>query len=163
MPNLDEQFLRRAIALSAESVHSGDAAFGCVIVKDGKIIVEALNGYKTKITEHAEIAALNRAHALLQTMDLSGCSLYTSCEPCAMCSFMIREFKIKKVVFAIRSPYMGGYSKWPILQDAGLTTLAPIFSAPPEIVGPLLEEEAQEVMNATPLGVYFGSDKVSKK
>lgn len=153
----DEKFMLRCIALSQEAVNSGDAAFGSLITIDENLIAEGLNDYKTRISEHAEIVALNKAHQVLGTSDLSLCTLYTSCEPCPMCSFMIREYKIKRVVFALTSYYVGGYSKWPILQDTGLSLLKPIFSDPPEILGGFMEKEAKVVMDQTPLWM-FGSD-----
>jgi len=157
----DEKFMLRCIALSQESVDSGDAAFGSLIAIDEKLIAEGLNNYRSKISEHAEIVALNNAHKVLGTHDLSSCTLYTSCEPCPMCSFMIREYKIRRVVFALPSLYVGGFSKWPILQDEELSLLKPIFSEPPEIVGGFMEKEAKVVMDKTPLWM-FGSDVKSK-
>lgn len=156
----DEKFMLRCIELSRESVHSGDAAFGSLIAQNEKLIAEGLNNYKTKISEHAEIVALNNAHQVLGTFDLSECTLYTSCEPCPMCSFMIREFKIKRVVFALVSLYVGGYSKWPILQDVELSLLKPIFSDPPEILGGFMEKEAQAVMDMTPLWMFGSNAKL---
>jgi tRNA(adenine34) deaminase len=157
----DEKFMRRCIELSQESVNLGDAAFGSLIAIDDKLIAEGLNNYKTKISEHAEIVALNKAHKELGTSDLSTCTLYTSCEPCPMCSFMIREFKIKRVVFALPLLYVGGYSKWPILQDTEISKLKPIFSKPPEVLGGFMEAEAKIVMAKTPLWM-FGNDAKSR-
>lgn len=74
-----------------------------------------------------------------------------------MCSFMIREYKMKRVVFALPSLYVGGYSQWPILQDTELSILKPIFSDPPEILGEFMEKEAKAVMDMTPLWM-FGSE-----
>jgi tRNA(adenine34) deaminase len=157
----DEKFMIRCIELSQESVARGDAAFGSLIAMAETLVAEGLNDYKTRISEHAEIVALNNAHKVLGTSDLSLCTLYTSCEPCPMCSFMIREYKIKRVVFALPSLYVGGYSKWPILQDTELGLLKPIFSDPPEILGGFMEEEAKAVMDKTPLWM-FGSNAKSK-
>ena len=157
----DEKFMHRCIALSQEAVNSGDAAFGSLIAIDDRLIAEGLNDYKTKISEHAEIVVLNRAHKILGTSDLSSCTLYTSCEPCPMCSFMIREFKIKRVVFALPSLYVGGYSKWAILQDKEISELKPIFSKPPEVLGGFMEAEAKAVMEKTPLWM-FGNDAKSR-
>jgi len=154
----DELFMRQCIQLSEDSFKSGDAAFGSLITKEDLLIAQGLNDYKTKISEHAEIVALNMAHKVMGSSDLSMCTLYTSCEPCPMCSFMIREFKIKRVVFALRSNHMGGHSKWPILQDVGLASLKPIFSDPPEVLGGFMELEAKKVMDSTPLGRYFGTE-----
>jgi tRNA(adenine34) deaminase len=152
----DEHFMRRCIELSQESVNAGDAAFGSLIARGDTLVAEGHNDYKSKITEHAEIVALNKAHNVLGTHNLSECTLYTSCEPCPMCSFMIREFKIKRVVFALPSLYMGGYSRWDILKDEGLSPLTPFFSDPPEVIGGFMEQEAAQVMNQTPLWM-FGS------
>ena len=157
----DEKFMHRCIALSQEAVNSGDAAFGSLIAIDDRLIAEGLNDYKTKISEHAEIVALNKAHKILGTSDLSACTLYTSCEPCPMCSFMLREFKIKRVVFELPSLYVGGYSKWPILQDTEISELKPIFSNPPEVLAGFMEAEAKIVMEKTQLWM-FGSDAKSR-
>lgn len=143
----DTKFIKRCIQLSQLSVDSGDAPFGSLITIDDKLIVEALNNCRNKISDHTEIVAMHKAHMKLCTSDLSDCTLYTSCEPCPMCSFMIREYKIKRVVFAIKSPKVGGYSKWPILQDKGLTQLKPIFGNPPQVVSGYLEHEALPVMS----------------
>ena len=155
----DEKFMLRCIELSQQAVNAGDAAFGSLITIDNRLIAEGINNSKTKVSEHAEIAAMNNAHKFLDTSDLSSSTLYTSCEPCPMCSFMIREYKIKRVVFALPSLYVGGYSKWPILQDAELGKMKPIFSDPPEVVGGFMEKEAKVVMDQTPLWM-FGSDAI---
>lgn len=157
MNDFDQLCMRRCIALSQESIDSGDAPFGTVIAQDNKILVEAHNDYKTKISEHAEIIALNHAHALLGTSDLTTCTLYTNVEPCPMCAFMIREFKIGRVIYAVPSPYVGGYSRWPILQDTAISELEPYFTKPPEIIGCFLEDEALSVLRTTQLWM-FGSD-----
>jgi len=159
----DKTFMQRCIELSRESVAKGDAAFGSLIAVEDKLIAEGLNDYKTKITEHAEIVALNNAHKVLHTADLSSCTLYSSCEPCPMCSFMIREFKISRVVFALPSLYVGGFSKWPILQDLELGKLKPIFGDPPEVVAGFMEKEAQVVMDQTPLWMFGTHAELSPK
>jgi len=68
---------------------------------------------------------------------------------------MIREHKIGKVVFALSSPYMGGYTKWKILQDKELEKVKPYFSAPPQIVAGVLAEEAKKVFKKAGLGKFF--------
>ncbi len=97
--NLDEKFIRKCIELSEESMKNGGAPFGALIVQNGKIIADSINNAQTKILDHAEILVLDKVHKKLGTSNLSDCVLYSSCEPCPMCSFMIREYKIKKVVF----------------------------------------------------------------
>jgi tRNA(adenine34) deaminase len=57
---------------------------------------------------------------------------------------MIRELKVKEVVFALLSPSMGGYSRWDILQDQGLTRFKPVFTTPPKVFSGILKKEAAE-------------------
>jgi tRNA(adenine34) deaminase len=140
-----ERFMRRCIDLAQESLDSGDNPFGSIVVKDNKIIAEARNSaLHDNITDHAEVLAMRRARKILGTSDLSECTLYTNCEPCPMCSFMMREQKIKEVVFALRTPHMGGYSRWDILQDHGLERYRPVFNSPPNVIIGVLEKEASE-------------------
>ena len=81
------KFLRKAIALSIKNIDSGGGPFGAVIVKDGQIIASGVNRVTIlhDPTAHAEIVAIRRATKKLQTFDLSGCQIYSSCEPCPMC------------------------------------------------------------------------------
>jgi tRNA(adenine34) deaminase len=87
---------------------------------------------------------MRRAKKALGSSDLSGCTLYSNCEPCPMCSFMMREQHIKAVVFALRTPHMGGYTRWDILQDQGLARYGPVFTTPPNVITGVLEKEAAE-------------------
>jgi len=150
----DEDYMRRCIELSKEAKERGDQPFGCVIVLGGRIIAEASNDKNCKLNHHAEILAMNKATDVLVTNDLTGCTLYTNCEPCPMCAFMIREHKISRVVFAIHSPNMGGYSKWKILQDEGLGKYDNWFSKNTAVASGILEEEALKVFKGTPLTMF---------
>jgi guanine deaminase len=85
-PNL--VFLRRAIALATENVTSGRGGpFAALIVRDGQIIAEGVNivTATNDPTAHGEVTAIRAACKALNTFTLSGCELYTSCEPCPMC------------------------------------------------------------------------------
>jgi guanine deaminase len=85
MPN---PFMARAIELSIENVRTGRGGpFGAVVVKDGKMIAEAANNVTgtNDPTAHAEILAIREACRKLGAFELSGCEIYTSCEPCPMC------------------------------------------------------------------------------
>jgi guanine deaminase len=81
------KFMRKAIALSITNIQKGGGPFGAVIVKDGKIIATGVNKVTAKNdpTAHAEVVAIRKAAKKLGTFDLSGCEIYTSCEPCPMC------------------------------------------------------------------------------
>ena len=142
----DEFYIKKCIKLAEESIKKGEAPFGSLIVKDGKIIVAVTNANEKKcdVTSHAEIMAMRKAQKKLNSKDLKDCEIYSNCEPCPMCSFMMRELHFKKVVFGVRSPNMGGQSKWNILQDKGLSKIKPFFSDEPEVVGGVLEEKCKE-------------------
>jgi guanine deaminase len=82
------EFLRRAIALATENVTSGRGGpFGAVIAREGKIVGEGVNSVTAAHdpTAHAEVNAIRAAAKALGTFTLTGCELYTSCEPCPMC------------------------------------------------------------------------------
>jgi len=98
----DKKFLERAVVLASDSITRGGGPFGAVIVKDNLVISEAYNTVflSKDPTMHAEVAAIRKASAALGTFDLSGCSLYTSCEPCPMCLGAVYWAGIKKVVYA---------------------------------------------------------------
>lgn len=84
----NSEFLRRAIALATENVTSGAGGpFGAVVVRDGKIVGEGVNTVTTgnDPTAHGEVNAIRAACSNLGTFTLTGCELYTSCQPCPMC------------------------------------------------------------------------------
>ena len=152
----DELYIARCIELAEESLKNGDHPFGSLVVCDGEIISEASNKTVSEndITNHAEIIAIKKAIKKLNTTDLSNCSLYSIVEPCPMCSFMIREVKFKELVFSLKSPHMGGFSRWDIIQDKGLENFKPVFSKAPLVVLGVLEEEAKQVFEAAGWGMH---------
>lgn len=97
-----EQLMRRAIALSEESVDRGGGPFGAVIAKDGEIVAEASNRVTidNDPTAHAEVNCIRLAAARLGTFDLSGCEIYTSCEPCPMCLGAIYWARLDRIYYA---------------------------------------------------------------
>lgn len=82
-----EELMRIAIRLSEENVEAGGGPFGAVIARDGVIVATGTNRVTPDCdpTAHAEVSAIRAAAAALGTFDLSGCEIYTSCEPCPMC------------------------------------------------------------------------------
>lgn len=82
-----EEYMREAIRLSIENIKQGGGPFGAVIVKDGQIIATGTNRVTATCdpTAHAEVSAIRQAAKALNSFDLSGCDIYTSCEPCPMC------------------------------------------------------------------------------
>ena len=95
-------FMLRAIELSIESVNSGGGPFGCVLVKDHKIIAEGFNKVTSTNdpTAHGEIVAIRESCKKLNTFNLKGCDLYSSCEPCPMCLSAIYWSHIDNIYYA---------------------------------------------------------------
>ena len=87
---------------------------------------------------------MRKAQKELKTDDMSDCLIYSNFEPCSMCAFMIRELGFSVVVFSLKSPYCGGYSRWDILQDSVLKRLN--FQDPPTVITGVLEKKARGVM-----------------
>jgi len=143
----DEHMIRRCITLAEHAVAKGDSPFGALVARGRTIIAESENRMRLghDITQHAEILALRKAQKKLHTSNLFGYTLYSNCEPCPMCSFMAREAKFKKIVFALPSRYMGGYTRWHILQDKKIAHFRPFFRTPPIVVSGLLKDEALKI------------------
>lgn len=88
MTEQDRKFMRRAIELAREGIEeNAGGPFGCVVVRDGEIVGEGNNRVTSSNdpTAHAEIIAIRAACKSLDSFQLEGCSIYTSCEPCPMC------------------------------------------------------------------------------
>lgn len=102
MQEYDKAFMKTAIELSVNNIKNNGGPFGAVIVKDGKIIAQAANSTApdNDPTAHAEINAIRSACSALKTFDLSGCTIYSSCEPCPMCLGAIYWARINKIFYA---------------------------------------------------------------
>src|SRR4051812_42331946 len=97
---IDLTMMRRCVELSAAAVRAGELPFSCVVCRDGEIVAEAINRVVAEgdVTRHAELLAISAAQGVLGRTDLSDCTIYSSVEPCPMCSFPIRETRIGRVV-----------------------------------------------------------------
>lgn len=97
-----KQFMARAIQLAHDNIGVHGGPFGAVIVKDGEIVAEAGNSVVTTHdpTAHAEVNAIRKACATLETHDLEGCEIYSSCEPCPMCLSAIYWARLDRLYFA---------------------------------------------------------------
>ena len=99
---MKNEFMKRAIELSVESVKKGGGPFGCIIVKNGEIVSEGSN--KVTLTNdptaHGEIVAIRNACKKINNFNLSGCELYSTCEPCPMCLSAIYWARIEKIYYA---------------------------------------------------------------
>ena len=148
---IDRAMMERCIGLSAKAIEQGEMPFAALICHGAEILVEATNQVSRAedITRHAEIVAISKAQQMLGRKDLSDCTLYSTVEPCAMCAFAAREMRIGRVVFAIKSPMMGGVSKWNVLRDTELSNAMPeVFGPVPEVVFGLMQEEAERIWHS---------------
>ena len=100
--NNKQIFMMKAIELSKKSISKGGGPFGCVIVKNNNIIAKGYNQVtkNNDPTAHAEIVTIRKACKTLNTFDLSGVEIFTSCEPCPMCLSAIYWAHINKVYYA---------------------------------------------------------------
>ena len=98
-----EKFMQQAIDLSARALDTpGTEPFGALVVKDGAVVGQGFNHSAANFdpTSHGEVEAIRDACANLKTLDLGGCELYTSCEPCALCVAAMRIAGIGRLYYA---------------------------------------------------------------
>ena len=148
----DARLMRRCFELARAAVGRRELPFGSVVARNGAEISGEGNGVREArdVTRHAEVCAIVSAQQLLGRASLEGCTLYTNVEPCAFCSYAIREARIARVVFALASPVMGGASRWDVLQDPGLSRELPeVFAPPPAVMAGYMAEEADTLLRET--------------
>jgi len=134
--------MHRALALAREAAAAGEVPIGAVVVKDGVVIGEGRNAPRADHdpTAHAEIAAIRMAARALGDARLTGCELYVTLEPCAMCAGAIVHARLARVTYAAPDPKGGA-----------VVHGARVFDHPqclhrPEVVGGIGEAEAAELL-----------------
>jgi tRNA(adenine34) deaminase len=105
----DADFLRQALALAQEAARLGEVPVGAVVVKDGVVIGSGANRPISSAdpTAHAEIVAMREAATRLGNYRLTGCELFVTLEPCAMCVGAMLHARIARVVYGARDPKTG--------------------------------------------------------
>ena len=145
----DEALLRLAFAVARQSRQRGDHPFGALLADvDGTVLMEQCNGFSERggdMTAHAERLLATRASRRYRPEFLSGCTLYTSAEPCAMCSGAIYWAGIGRVVYGQSERSLrdatGNHAENPTL-DLPCRVVFAAGQRKVEVIGPLLEEEA---------------------
>ena len=144
----DETFMKRAIELSRLAVAHGNEPFGAVLVKDGEIVFENENMIYTAHdpTFHGEMGLIRRFCGETGITDLSGYTLYSSCEPCFMCSGAMVWTKLGRLVYGASNIELEA-----ILGNRGSSCSAMVFENSfwqPQVTAGVLGEEALEVLRA---------------
>jgi tRNA(adenine34) deaminase len=136
--------MRRCIELARQALTSGDSPVGSVIVDSDALVSEGIEAVRAHhdATAHAEMEALRTAFARRRSRDLSGCTLYTSVEPCVMCAYAIRLARISVVVCGARGDdgerSVSGYF---VLTDDRAVPSRP----PPMVIRDVLAQECRSV------------------
>lgn len=135
-------FMPRALAAARAAAAAGEVPIGAVVVKDGEVIAEAHNAPRGSHdpTAHAEILAIRRAAEVLGDERLTGCELWVTLEPCAMCAGAIAHARIARLYYAASDPKGGAVEQG-----------ARVFDHPqclhrPEVYTGIGEEEAAELL-----------------
>jgi tRNA(adenine34) deaminase len=138
-------FMNRCIELALLARDRGDSPVGSLLTKNNQIIAEGIEGGRTHrdITYHAEIEAIREAVRKLGNPDLSDCLMYTTVEPCIMCSYVIRHHRVNMVVIGLTTGEAGGLSSaYKILEDRTVAK----WGEPPIIITGILESECKSLL-----------------
>lgn len=149
--NQDEKYIRKCLELAKNAQGKGNEPFGAILVKDDEVVLTSENGIFTYSdpTHHAELALIREYCQTHKTMDLSDLTLYTSCEPCFMCSGSMVWSKLGRLVYSAGSNDLNK-----ILNQKEFSTSDVVFSMShrkPQVMKFILREEGIEILEA-----YFG-------
>lgn len=146
--DFDRKFIKRTYEIARNAVEHGNHPFGALLVHEGKVVAEFENDVVTSkdITKHAETGLIGFASKTLSRKILSACTLYTSTEPCIMCSGAIYWAGIQKIVYGVSESQMdiqiNAKSKdFRISSDEVFQKINPNML----IIGPVLEKEGLEI------------------
>jgi tRNA(adenine34) deaminase len=136
--------MEQCIALGKKAMSEGNPPVGALIVKNEQIIGIGIEAGKSSknITKHAEIEAVNDVIHNTKLQNLEGCKLYTSHEPCIMCSYVLRHYKIETIVYGSNVDFVGGItSEFKVLMTANI----PKWGNSPKIISGVLQEKCDHL------------------
>lgn len=145
MENVHEKYIRRCIELGMEAKANRATPVGAVVVYSDQIIAEGFEGevYLPSPIAHAEIIAMLKAIQHFGSKDLNNCILYSTKEPCFMCSYLIRQTGIQGLIFASRTEETGGVSSvFPLL----LSDKIKKWASPPFIIEGVLKNDCEQLL-----------------
>jgi tRNA(adenine34) deaminase len=137
--------MRRCIDLARRALASGDVPVGALIVLSEQIVAEGFEAVKVRrdVTAHAEIEAVRTASEQLDSLDLTGSTLYTTVAPCVMCAYAIRLARVSMVVTGTASPdadrTLNGQT---VLTNAAMLPDRPV----PVVIPNVLSEECRAIL-----------------
>jgi len=147
VPKTDADWMRLAIEKAREGMINGQTPFGAVITKHNELVVAAHNVVwaTTDITAHGEVNAIRLACKALGTIDLSGCTIYSSTEPCPMCFSAIHWAGIEKIFYGanIADATAAGFNELVISND----DMKRMGQSKVEVIKDFMKKEAQDVFH----------------
>jgi len=138
------EYMKKCIELGKKALANGDPPVGSIVVLDEEIIGEGIESGKTTNdnTNHAEILAIRDSIVRGYKNDLRDSVLYTTHEPCIMCSYLIRQHQISTIVYGVSVDHVGGHSsKFDILD----TEIVPKWGQKPKIIEGVLASECEQL------------------
>ena len=153
MAEMDERYMREALALARRSAEGGDVPVGAVMVRDGEIIAACGNARERErvATAHAECRAIEAACRALGGWHLTRCTLYVTLEPCPMCAGAAVNARVDRVVFGARDPKAGAFG-------SALDLNAFPLNHHPAVEGGVLEADCAALLSA-----FFREKRLSER
>jgi tRNA(adenine34) deaminase len=139
-----QKYMHKCLQLAKEALNKGNPPVGAILVVNDKIIGEGIEAGKSSgdLTNHAEILSIRNAIENGFLKDLHKAIMYTTHEPCIMCSYLIRHHKIPHIIFGTSVKYIGGYtSKFKILN----TLEVPKWGNKPKITEGICKSECEKM------------------
>jgi tRNA(adenine34) deaminase len=143
------RYMRRCLELAEIAARAGDTAVGALIVRGDAVVAEGVERTRAALdpSAHAEVEAIRQACLRLETLDLRGCSIYSTVEPCVLCGYAIRRTGIARVVYGVPAGQAGACtSSYAILADRDLDGWPPV----PEVTGGVLADECFAALRKPP-------------
>ena len=137
----DSRWMQLAIDTARHGIYEGQTPFGAAIVRDGQLVAAAHNvvWLTMDITAHAEVHAIRQACSQLHSIDLSGCTIYSTCEPCPMCFSACHWARLDRIVYgaSIADAQKAGFSELTVSNEQ----LKRLGGSGIEIVAGFMKEE----------------------
>jgi tRNA(adenine34) deaminase len=137
--------MRRCLELARRAAGNGETAVGALVVGNGDVIGEGWESTRRTLdpSAHAEVEAIRSACRREQSLTLSGCTLYTTVEPCVLCGYAIRRCAIARIVYGVEAGALGAItSRYAIASDGDVAG----WPAPPEVIPSILAEDCRMLL-----------------